>query len=93
MRTTLAVAVLTALSSLLCTSLPAQTTYRLKPVDSVCVAPNSTTIWRDNRHRAYTGSGTTNQLDIRGLLKFDLTIIPDRASVVSMKLTCTLENR
>lgn len=69
----------------------AQTTYKLNPVDSVSVAPNSTSVWRDNRHRAYTGSGT-NPLDIHGLLKFDLSKIPDTWVIVSMKLTCTLEN-
>ncbi len=69
----------------------AQTTYKLNPTDSVSVAPNSTTIWSDNRHRAYTGSGT-NPLDIHGLLKFDLTKIPDTSLIVSMKLTCTMEN-
>lgn len=79
--------------SLTAASLPllAQTTYKLNPVDSVSVAPNSTTIWRDNRHRAYTGSGT-NPLDIHGLLKFDLTKIPDTDLITSMKLTCTMEN-
>jgi hypothetical protein len=75
----------------LCMPAVAQTTYKLNPVDSVSVAPNSTSIWRDNRHRAYTGTGT-NPLDIHGLLKFDLTTIPDTSVVVSMKLTCTLEN-
>jgi len=79
--------------SLAALSMPviAQTTYKLNPVDSVSVAPNSTSIWRDNRHRAYTGSGA-NSLDIHGLLKFDLTKIPDTSVITSMKLICTLEN-
>ncbi|MHC4899957.1 MAG: hypothetical protein ACYTGW_22935 [Planctomycetota bacterium] len=89
MRSTLLLALGLATMS---TGLVAQTTYKLNPIDSVSVAPNSTTVWRDNRHRAYTGSGTTNQLDIHGLLKFDLTKIPDTAVFTSMKLTCTLEN-
>lgn len=69
----------------------AQTTYKLNPVDSVSVAPNSTSVWKDNRHRAYTGSGS-NPLDVHGLLKFDLTKIPDTSLITSMKLTCTMEN-
>jgi hypothetical protein len=48
-------------------------------------------VWTDNRLRAYTGSGTP-ATDVHGLLKFDLTNIPDNSSVVSMKLTLTMEN-
>jgi hypothetical protein len=63
----------------------------LKPTDSVSVSPAPAGVWRDNRLRAYSGQPQSG-LDIHGLLKFDLSSIPDNSSVVSMKLTCTLEN-
>ncbi len=80
-----------AASSALLAPLAAQTTYNLQPIDSVSVDPVTNSVWRDSRLRAYTGNRTPPH-DIHGLLKFDLTAIPDASTVLSMTLTCTLEN-
>src|SRR6187401_194669 len=80
-----------SLACLSLTALPllAQNVFQLPAVDSVSVS--QTTVYNDNRLRAYTGSGTSPLL-VRGLFKFDVSAIPDNAPIVKMKLTLNMEN-
>jgi hypothetical protein len=77
---------------LLAGGLSAQTTlFKCPCVDSVSVNRGSRN-WsmRDNRIRAYTGTNAA-QLDIHGLLKFDLGRVPDTATVFAARLVTTNE--
>ncbi len=62
--------------------------YTLTPFESVSISASS--VWADNRHRAYYSTGT-GSLD--GFLLFDLTQIPDNADILSLNLLCYLENQ
>ncbi|MBU0519424.1 T9SS type A sorting domain-containing protein [bacterium] len=62
-------------------------TYVISPFESV---NTGTGVWADNRHRAYYGSGGVTIAN--GFLLFDVTTIPDDATIVSMTLRCYLEN-
>lgn len=68
----------------------AQTVYQLPAIESVSVS--NTSKYSDNRLRAYTGSGSTPLL-VRGLYKFDVSAIPDTATISKMKLTLFMENQ
>jgi len=86
--------ILPLISALLLTAaaLPAQTTlFKCPCVDSVSVN-RGTQSWsmRDNRIRAYTGS-TAGALDIHGLFMFDLSQVPDTATVFAARLVTTNE--
>jgi hypothetical protein len=63
-------------------------TYLITPFESVSIS--LTNVWPDNRHRAFyhpSGSGHVN-----GFLLFDVSQIPDNATIVSMTLRVYLEN-
>src|SRR5690606_26212741 len=76
-----------ALVGMLAAASPAQGMFRLNPIDSVSVNPGPTAnAFRDNRLRAYDNPNSTSARDVRGLLLFDLSNVPDGATIVSMKL-------
>jgi len=60
----------------------AQTTVTLTATDSKSINPAGSN-WNDNRFRAYYSSGIDY---VDGFVKFDLSSIPDGASIVSMTL-------
>ena len=67
------------------TTHPSDNTYVISPYESVSVG---TSVWRDNRHRAYWNTSTI----ANGFLLFDVTAIPDSETIVAMTLKCYLEN-
>lgn len=78
-------------SLLLATGLAAQTSVYVCPcTDSVCVDPNTGQTWRDNRVRAYTGSGSP-AIRIYGLMQFDVSKVPDTALIFAARLVTTNE--
>jgi hypothetical protein len=50
---------------------------------------NATTVWQDNRHRAYWSSSLFN---VDGFLLFDVSGVPDTETVVALTLRCYLED-
>ncbi len=66
---------------LLTLPLPAQGLLDLDAVDSDSINPPGTN-WQDNRLRAYWSADYVD-----GFLKFDLSAIPDGATITSLKLT------
>ncbi len=60
-------------------------TYVITPFESVSI--DQTSVWRDNRHRAYYSGRNVN-----GFLLFDVSDIPNDATIISMTLRCYLEN-
>ncbi len=74
-------------------ALGAQTkVYKCPCLDSVCVDMTRGGVWRDNRVRAYTGSGSS-PLDIHGLLKFDFSKVPDTSKILAVRMVLTLEHK
>ena len=61
--------------------------YSINPIESVSISASA--LWQDNRHRAYWSS---SQLNINGFLLFDVSSIPDGATITKMTLRCYLEN-
>jgi hypothetical protein len=61
----------------------------MNPVDSVSMT--GTQVWRENRHRAYQNPGIGIE-DLVGYLLFDVSSVPDDASITELTLTCYLEN-
>ena len=61
--------------------------YVLSPFESVSIS--QTSVWQDNRHRAYFSTSTGN---VNGFLLFDVTQIPDSAQISALTLRCYLEN-
>ena len=66
--------------------------YKCPCLDSVCLDMTRGSVWRDNRVRAYTGSGAS-PLDIHGLLKFDFSKVPDASNILAVRMVLTLEHR
>jgi hypothetical protein len=62
-------------------------TVVLNPVESVSMS--QTTIWRDNRLRAYYNVLTDH---VNGFLLFDVSAIPDGATLTELRLLCYLED-
>jgi hypothetical protein len=60
-------------------------TYVISPFESV---NTGSSVWADNRHRAYWNSSTI----ANGFLLFDVSGIPDGSNIISMTLRCYLEN-
>lgn len=64
------------------TSAAAQTQTTLTATDSKSIASNSQQNWNDNRLRAYWSSASLGFVD--GLAKFDLSSIPDTATITGL---------
>ncbi|MGD8394282.1 MAG: hypothetical protein PVF43_02275 [Candidatus Eiseniibacteriota bacterium] len=64
-----------------------QSAVILNPVESVSMS--QTTIWRDNRLRAYYNALTDH---VDGYLLFDVSTIPDGSTVTELRLLCYLED-
>jgi len=62
----------------------AQQSVTLTATDSKCISSLSQENWNDNRFRAYWGSPAQGFVD--GLVKFDLSSIPDGSTIRSMTL-------
>lgn len=63
----------------------AQTTVTLTAFDSKTISDANNTNWNDNRYRAYWNNSTQGFVD--GFAKFDLSSIPDTATITGMVLT------
>lgn len=64
--------------------LAAQTTIVLNPSDAECIATGSLQNFHDNRVRAYWDNPAEGYVD--GLLKFDLSSIPNKSGITFMSL-------
>jgi hypothetical protein len=63
---------------------PNQVSVTLTAIDSKTISSLSNTNWNDNRFRAYWSNASQGYVD--GLVKFDLSSIPDTANITSMTL-------
>lgn len=61
-------------------------TATLTAVDGKCIADTSNTNWNDNRLRAYFNNSSQGAVD--GFVRFDLSSIPDGATITALDLTC-----
>lgn len=71
-------------SLLLAAAAAPQTTVTLIAQDGKCISSVSSDDWNDNRLRAYWSSSAQGYVD--GFVKFDLSSIPDGATITSMTL-------
>lgn len=60
------------------------TTTTLTAIDSKTISSNSSSNWNDNRFRAYWSSSSQGFVD--GFVKFDLSTIPNTATITAMTL-------